>query len=269
MRDDVMSDSEHWREIDMTPNFEGKVALVTGAASGIGRATAMAFAEQGAHVIVADHNEEHGCSTMRDIREHGNSAIFVYADMLNPDDIRAMVKKCVEIFGGLDFAFNNAGIEGEQGTTAESSEENWSRVIGVNLNGVWHCMKQELPHMLARGGGVIVNCSSVAGLKGFRGIPAYVASKHAVIGLTKAAALEYATKNIRVNAVCPGVIQTPMISRFTQGDPEAEAVLVAQEPIGRVGTSGEVAATVLWLCSDQASFITGHSLVVDGGMMAG
>ena len=249
--------------------FAGKIALVTGAASGIGRATALAFAARGAHVIIADHNEEHGMAVESSIRERGGSARFVRADMLIPEEIRAMVRETIHIYGGLDYAFNNAGIEGDQATTAECSEENWNRVIDVNLNGVWHCMREELLNMLARGGGVIVNCSSVAGLTGFRAIPAYVASKHAVIGLTKAAALEYASQNIRVNAVCPGVIQTPMISRFTQGDPQAEALMVSQEPIGRLGTPDEVASAVLWLCSGDASFVTGHSLVVDGGMIAG
>ena len=248
--------------------MRGKVAIVTGASAGIGRATALAFAREGARVVVADVQPGAGEETVRLIADAGGEAAFVRADVSRATDSEAIVHRAVEVFGRLDYAFNNAGIEGETAPTAECSEENWDRVLGINLKGVWLCMRHEIPEMLRQGGGAIVNCSSVAGLVGFPGIPAYTASKHGILGLTRAAALEYAQQNVRVNAVCPGVIRTAMVERFTRQDPQAEAQLVAREPVGRMGTPEEVAAAVLWLCSDAASFVSGHALAVDGGFVS-
>lgn len=251
----------------MSQDLAGKVALVTGGSSGIGRATALAFAQEGARVVVSDISVD-GCNeTIRLITEAQGEAIFVRADMSVVAEIEAMVATTIKTYGRLDFAFNNAGIEGESTLTADCTEANWERTIAINLTGVWRCMKAEIPHMLASGG-VIVNCSSVAGLVGFNALPAYVASKHGVVGLTKTAALDYATAGIRVNAVCPGVIATPMVERFTHGDPAAQAQMQAMEPVGRLGTSDEIAGAVIWLCSDAASFVTGVALPVDGGFVA-
>lgn len=249
-------------------DFSGKVALVTGGASGIGRATARAFAEAGAWVAVADVNDDGGQRTVHMIREEGGEAMFFKCDFASPQNIAGTLADLRKHMGYLDFAFNNAGIEGETADTSQCSEANWQRVMDVNLRGVWLCMKSQIPLMTERGGGAIVNCSSIAGLVGFPGSPAYVASKHGVIGLTKTAALEFAAKKIRVNAVCPGVIKTPMVDRYTHGDAKAEGELSQSEPMGRMGAPDEVAAAVLWLCSEQSSFVTGHSLCVDGGWTA-
>jgi NAD(P)-dependent dehydrogenase (short-subunit alcohol dehydrogenase family) len=252
----------------MNGSMEGRVAVVTGAAAGIGRATAVAFALEGARVVVSDVNDMGGRETERLIGEAGGEAIYVRADVSRQLDVEALIARSVKEFGRLDFAFNNAGIEGESNSTTECSEENWDRVMAINLKGVWLCMKYEVEQMLKQGGGAIVNCSSIAGLIGFQGIPAYTASKHGLLGLTKTAALEYAARGIRVNAICPGVIRTAMIDRFTGGSKEAEEQLVSREPIGRMGTPEEIASAVLWLCSDGAGFVTGHPLVVDGGWVA-
>ncbi len=252
----------------MSGSMAGRVALVTGAASGIGKAAAEAFAREGASVVLADVGCDPGDHAAREISEAGGNAIFLPCNVSRPEDVERVVRRTVESLGRLDYAFNNAGVEGETAETAECSEENWDRVLDVNLKGVWLCMREEIPRMLEKGGGAIVNCSSVAGLVGFRGIPAYAASKHGLIGLTKTAALEYATRGIRVNAVCPGVIDTPMVERFTGGDPQREAQILSTEPVGRMGTPEEVARAVVWLCSDAASFVTGHALVVDGGFVA-
>lgn len=249
-------------------NFKGKVALVTGAAMGIGRATALAFAEHGAAVAIADISSDEGARTSNLINEAGGRAIFIKCDVASEADIKFMVEKTVSALGRLDYAFNNAGIEGAQAMTPDCTNENWNRVIAVNLTSVWLCMKYQIPVLLKQGGGAIVNCSSIAGLIGFPGSPAYVASKHGVIGLTKTAALEFAKQNIRVNAICPGIIQTPMIDRFTHGEAQLHKQLIAGEPVGRAGKPEEIAAAALWLCSDQSGFVTGHPLVVDGGWVA-
>lgn len=247
--------------------FKDKVALVTGAASGIGKASALYFAEHGAKVLVSDHNPE-GEQVAREIVQNGAQAIFQKCDVSNAEQVKEMIQTCVENFGRIDIAYNNAGVEGHSGKIHELSEEEWDQVIDVNLKGVWLCMKYEIPEMLKTGGGNIVNCSSVAGKIGMSGIAPYVASKHGVIALTKTAALEYAQSNIRVNAVCPGVIQTPMVDRYIHGDKEAASELMASEPIGRFGKPEEVAQTVGWLCSRESSFITGDAVNIDGGWLA-
>lgn len=246
----------------------GKVVIVTGGSAGIGRATALALARAGASVTVSDVDEERGREVAAAIEEAGSSAIFVRADVSRDDEVEAMVAATVEHFGGLDAAFNNAGIEGTPALTHQCDPENWHRTLAVNLTGVWSCMRHQIPALLARGGGSIVNCSSVAGLVGFPNSPAYVASKHGVVGLTRTAALELAESGIRVNAVCPGVIETEMISRFTHDDPAAAAALNAMEPMGRMGQPEEIADTVVWLCSNRSSFVTGQAIAVDGGLVA-
>jgi NAD(P)-dependent dehydrogenase (short-subunit alcohol dehydrogenase family) len=251
----------------MAGRVDGKVALVTGGASGIGRATALTFAREGAKLIIADMNEDGGQQTVHMITEKGGEAIFVRTDVSQAIEVQALISKAVETYGRLDCAHNNAGISGGlRALTAEYPEDRWHQVIAVNLTGVWLCMKYEIPQMLHQGGGTIVNTASGAGLVGSRGMSAYVASKHGVVGLTKTAALEYAQQGIRVNCVCPGVIQTPMTERALS-DPELKAQITAR-PMGRVGTPEEVAEAVVWLCSDAASFVTGHTMTVDGGMVA-
>lgn len=252
-----------------TPNtFSGKVVFITGASSGIGRATALAFAREGAAVAVADLDAEGGRETARMVESAGARALFVPCDVSSDRDVRAALDRTIETFGRLDCAFNNAGIEGQQGSTADCSEQNWDRVLAIDLKGVWLCMKHEIPLLLKQERGAIVNCSSIAGLVGFPGIPAYVAAKHGIIGLTRAAALELAKSNIRVNAVCPGVIQTPMVDRFAHGEAQIQEQLIAGEPVGRLGRPEEVAEAVVWLCSDAASFVTGQPLAIDGGWVA-
>lgn len=248
--------------------LEGKVALVTGGGSGIGRATALVFAREGACVVVADIVVDGGEETVRMVKEKGVDALFVRTDVSKAADVDALVQKTVAQFGRLDCAHNNAGIEGRQAPLVEGTEEDWDRVININLKGVWLCMRAEIPVMLKQGGGAIVNTASVAGLVGFTGISPYTASKHGVAGLTKTAALEYGKQGIRVNAVCPGVIHTPMIDRFTGGSPEALAAFTALEPVGRLGQPEEIAEAVVWLCSDRASFVTGLPMAVDGAFIA-
>lgn len=249
-------------------DFGGKVVLVTGGASGIGRATALAFGESKAWVAVADIDEDRGLQTVFLIQEAGGEALFYKCDFADPNSIQNMFAQIIKHMGKIDCAFNNAGIEGGPGNTVDCTIENWQKTIDTNLRGIWLCMKNEIPLMLKSGGGAIVNCSSIAGLVGFQNSPAYVASKHAVLGLTKTAALEFAKNNIRVNAVCPGVIETPMINRITHDDPRARKELEDSEPMGRLGKPEEIAAAVLWLCSDQSSFVTGHPLAIDGGWIS-
>lgn len=248
--------------------MNGKVAIVTGAAAGIGRATAMAFAKEGAKVVVADVTAPGGEETVNCIRRGGGDAIFVQTNVAIESEVASLIKATIDAYGRLDYAFNNAGIEGAIAPAAEYPVEMWDRVLGVNVTGAWLCMKAEIPEMLKHGGGAIVNCSSVAGLVGSKGLAAYVASKHGLAGLTKVTALDYAQSGLRVNAVCPGVIDTAMIDRVTGGDAAAEKGFVAMEPVGRMGTPDEVAATVIWLCSDASSFVTGQALAVDGGFVA-
>jgi NAD(P)-dependent dehydrogenase (short-subunit alcohol dehydrogenase family) len=238
----------------MAGRVEVKVALVTGGASGIGRATALTFAREGAKLVVADMSEDGGQQTVHMITENGGEATFVQVDVTSTSAVEAMISKIVETYGRLDCAHNNAGISGagiggqQRALTAEYPAERWQQVIAINLTSVWLCMKYEIVQMLKHGNGAIVNTASAAGLVGLPGNCAYVASKHGVVGLTKTAALEYAKQGIRVNCVCPGYIQTPMTERGLS-DPEQKAQIVAREPIGRVGTPQEVAETVVWLCS--------------------
>jgi NAD(P)-dependent dehydrogenase (short-subunit alcohol dehydrogenase family) len=252
----------------MAGQFAGKVALVTGAAAGIGRASAQAFARAGARVVLADVDSGGGEATRRLIEESRGQAVFVSADVSKATDVEAMIDAAVKTWGRLDYAHNNAGVGESRVALADMTEEIWDRTMSVNLKGVWLCMRYEIRRMLEQGGGAIVNTSSAVGLVGARQQCAYVASKHGVIGLTKAAALEYAKAGIRVNAVCPGAIRTPALDSFFSSSPHIQARVIAQHPVGRLGTSEEVAEAVVWLCSDAASFVTGHALAVDGGATA-
>ena len=249
--------------------LDGKTALVTGAGSGIGRATALACAREGAKIVVADMAVESGEETVSMIKSAGGEATFVPVNVTQAAEVEAMVAAAVSAYGRIDCAHNNAGIEGVFATTADYPEEDWDRVMAVNLKGVWLCMKYEIPQMVQQSGGAIVNTASLAGLVGAKRMPAYVASKHGVAGLTKTAALEYAKSGIRISAVCPGIIHTSMVDRmFLSRRPDLEDRLAAVEPMGRLGKPEEVAEAVVWLCSDAASFVTGHTMTVDGGIYA-
>ena len=257
----------------MTERGQEKVVLITGGASGIGRATALAFAQRGAAVVVADMNDAGGQQTVAMIAESGGQATFVPADVTCPTSVRAMVARTVQIYGRLDCAHNNAGASGrgvggnQRALLADYPEERWDHVIAANLTSVWLCMKHEIRQMLLQGGGAIVNTASIAGLVGLGGRCAYVAAKHGVVGLTRAAAIEYAGQGIRVNCVCPGPIETPMTAQ-AMSDPAELARMLAGEPVGRLGRPEEIAEAVVWLCSDAASFVDGHALAVDGGYTA-
>jgi len=253
----------------MANELMGKVAIVTGGTSGIGRDTCVLFAKAGAKVVVAGRRELEGKETLELVRAVGGDGMFVKADVSQTAQVQALLQETVKKFGRLDVAFNNAGIEGNTLPIVEQPEAEWDRTIAINLKGVWLCLKYEMQQMLKQGGpGAIVNMSSVAGLIGSSGFATYCASKHGVLGLTKSAALEGAPHGIRVNAVCPAVIETPMGERLF-GDPQVRKYMTGLHPIGRFGTPMEVAEAVLWMCSDGASFMTGQSLVLDGGFLAG
>lgn len=255
----------------MATKLDGKVAIVTGGSSGIGRATVIAFAQEGAKVVVAARRTDEGEETVRLAKEVGGEALFLQTDVAKAAEVEALVNKTVETYGRLDYAFNNAGIEGEILPLHEQSVEQFDQLMAINLRGVFLCMKYEIAQMLRQGSGAIVNNSSMVGLVGFPNISPYIASKHAVMGLTKSAALDYAKLGIRINTVNPGVIATDMIVRLAEGMGDAQTAteqLTNMVPIGRMGSPEEIASTVLFLCSEAASYITGQSLVVDGGYIA-
>ncbi len=245
--------------------FARKVAIITGGSSGIGRATAIAFAKQGAKVVVASRRIQESQETVELIRNVGGEAFFVKTDVSQEADVKTMVEKTIEIYGRLDYGFNNAGIDQIPTPLPEQTEETFDQLININLKGVWLAMKYEIPQMLKTGGGAIVNTASIGGLIGFPGIPIYIASKHAVLGLTKAAAIEYAKSGIRINAISPGTVITDLFERSLGKDPQMKEQIMAMHPIGRAGTPEEIASAVLWLCSEGAGFTIGQSLTVDGG----
>jgi NAD(P)-dependent dehydrogenase (short-subunit alcohol dehydrogenase family) len=249
----------------MGENLEDKVALITGGASGIGRSIALAFAKAGAKIVIGDIMVEEGEETVSLIRQSGGDAVFIKADISRAEAVKTLINNTVEHYGRLDCACNNAGIEGETISIVECSEENWDRTLNINLKGVWLCLKYEIAQMLKQGSGSIVNISSTMGFVAFENIAPYVVSKHGVIGLTKTAALECAKSGIRVNAVCPGNTHTPIIDRIMEVNPEIIKNLIDSTPVGRLAKPEEIANAVIWLCSDAASFVTGHSMVVDGG----
>ena len=248
--------------------FENKVALVTGAASGMGLATARAFAETGAAVALVDVQENAVRSAAEELISAGHKAIAIHCNVANEAEVAAMVEQTVSVFGRLDAAFNNAGVQSPAVETADSTSEEFDRVNAINLRSVWSCMKYELQQMRKQGSGAIVNCSSIGGLIGLPGRAIYHATKHGVIGLTKSAALEYASRGIRINAVCPGTIDTPMVADMLAKEPEVMKGILKEQPIGRLGQPEEIASAVLWLCGPGASFVIGHALAVDGGFTA-
>ncbi len=252
----------------MSGIVEGKVALVTGGASGIGRATCQIFAREGAKVVVSDVNDAGGAETVEMIQGDGGDATYVHCDTSDAGQVEAMVKAAVETYGSLDCAFNNAGIGDPTASIVKCTEEEFDRFYQINLKGVWLCMKYEIKQMLAQGGGAIVNTASIAGLIAAPNLGAYGATKHGVVGLTKTGAIECATKSIRVNAVCPGVIRTPMVEILFEERPGMEERMIKYQPVHRLGVPEEIGEATVWLCSDGASFVTGHAMPVDGGIMA-
>ncbi len=250
----------------MSSEWDQRVVLVTGASSGLGRACAVEFGRVGASaVVIADVDEEGGEETARLVANTGSASRFVATDVTDDDAVAAAVTACVDEFGRLDAAVNNAGTTGVGGNVADYPPEEWDRVLGLNLTGVFSCLRHEIPVMVDAGGGAIVNMASGAGLLGFPGLPAYVASKHGVVGLTKAAALEYVGSGVRINAVCPGSVRTPMLEAYMAGDEQVEQMLTMAVPMGRLGTPEEIAGATVWLCSDAASYVVGHAFPVDGG----
>jgi NAD(P)-dependent dehydrogenase (short-subunit alcohol dehydrogenase family) len=249
----------------MNYDYRGKVALVTGAGAGMGLASAQAFAAEGAAVVLADVNEHAAQSAAEQFISAGHKALAVKCDVADEAQVRAMVEKAVSAFGCLDAAFNNAGVQSPATDIADTTSQEFERVNGINLRGVWSCMKYELMQMRQQGSGAIVNNSSIGGLIGLPGRAIYHGTKHGVLGMTKSAAIEYAAKGIRINAVCPGTIETPMVEAMLKNEPEAMKEILKQQPIGRLGKPEEIAAAVLWLCGPASSFVIGHALVVDGG----
>lgn len=249
-------------------SFTGKVAIVTGGSSGIGRTTAIAFAREGAKVVIASRRLEEGEETVKLVKEAGSDGFFIRTDVAKAADVSAMVEKTIERYGRLDYAFNNAGVEQAPTPLVDQTEESFEQIVNINIKGVWLSMKYEIPQMLKNGGGAIVNMSSVGGVIGVPGVSIYVASKHAVLGLTKSVALEYANSGIRINAVNPGAIETDMFERFVEDSPQLRQQMMAMHPIGRTGKPEEIASAVVWLCSDGASFVTGQSITLDGGFTA-
>lgn len=249
----------------MSDSLRGRSGIVTGAGSGLGRATALQFGAIGARVIVADVNVEAGEAVVAEIVDAGGSASFVATDVTDPAACEALIAACVDAFGTLDFAVNNAGTTGTPGSIVDYPLDAWRATMAVNLDGVFFAMRAELPSMVEAGRGAIVNVASGAGLVGFAGLPAYVASKHGVVGLTKSAALECAARGVRINCVCPGSVRTPMLEGFMGGDERMERAMTAGVPMGRLGAPAEIAEAIVWLCSDAASYMVGHALVCDGG----
>ena len=249
----------------MNPSFENKVALVTGAGSGLGLATAKAFAEAGASVVLADANEAAVHSAAAELSARGHKALAIQCDVADDAEVEAMVEKTLAAFGRLDAAYNNAGVQNVIAEAADATRDDFDRVMSINLRGVWSCMKFELRQMLRQESGAIVNCSSIGGLVGGARRGTYQASKHAVLGLTKSAALDYAARGIRINAICPGIIHTPMLDRMMTTQTDALNAMLKDVPIGRLGRPEEIASAVLWLCSPGASFVVGHALTADGG----
>lgn len=252
----------------MSTEYTDKVAVITGASSGIGFATAQAFAKKGAKVVIADVQVQKGEQAVAELKKMGAEAMFVKTDVSDAKQVENLVAQTLATYQRLDFAINNAGIDGDRAPTADCTEENWDRVIDINLKGVWLCMKNQIPQMLKQGSGCIVNIASIAGVVGFQNVPAYCASKGGVIQLTKTAALEYAKQGVRINAVCPGVIKTPMVAGVFEKDPKMEEALNAATPIGRLGSPEEIASAILWLCSEHAGFMIGQPVIMDGGFTA-
>jgi NAD(P)-dependent dehydrogenase (short-subunit alcohol dehydrogenase family) len=246
-------------------DFAGRVALVTGGGSGLGQAAARLLAGRGAKVVVADVNDEGGASTVEQCEQAGGEATFVHTDVTDEEQVKAAIAAAVDTWGRLDAAINNAGTTGPSKPTADYSLDEWNAVVALNLTSVFLCMKYEIPQMVSQGGGAIVNTSSGAGLVGFAGLPGYVATKHGVIGITRAAALEYVKAGVRVNAICPGSTRTPMLEGFMGGNPVIEQAMENSAPIGRLARPEEIAEAMVWLLSDAASFVVGHAFAVDGG----